>query len=765
MAKLSKIITSFEFGEISPRLLARVDLGAYNKATKTQENMYSLIHGGATKRRGTLFVGTVKNESQDTRLIPFVFSNTRKFMLVLNGGKVQVLKDWQFVETTPGTRFELSMPYASADLRDVQFAQSGNTMYLVHPNYHPKLLQRITDTNWTLTDIPFLYNAVSDVTFSNAFITFKIINGSDVFQVGETYTINTTAGAVSSIAGPISTVTLKSAVSVASSSDIALTGLQTIDGRLLTAGERVLVKGQTLPAQNGVYLANAAAWTRATDFTTPADFTNIYLNVVNGDITSDTYWKQTATITTVGTSPQTWVSTLALGNGQIAGVASMPGATTTETWTITCEFSSSSRQEWSVIGSVSGEAVSYWKAGNYPQSVSFFEQRLFFGGSPQFPQHIWGSAAGDYLNFTVGNRDSDGVANQIAGNDYNAITHMVSARNLMPLTTSTEFSFAGPSNFAISGISSNVAKSHTFNGSNRVKPLRIGREVVFVGRDGKKARAISYSVTEDANIAPDILIFAEHLTRQATITDMAFAADPDYIAWVILSSGTLASLTLSREFETTAWARHVTDGSFESVGTIPGDSADDVYFVVKRTVNGAVRRYIERFDYSDRDTAFSDCAAVYHGAPATTISGLGHLEGKVLTAMADGFVHPPRTVVGGSITLEYPASYVVVGLPFTSTLELLNPEFGDASQSSQGKAVSVTDIVLRLQETMNCNINGVELPFRNVGAPLDTPVPIFTGDKRVKSLGWRSPNNILITSTTPTPLTVLGVIIEAAVNG
>jgi hypothetical protein len=772
MAKLTRYQTSFEFGEISPRLLARVDLAAYSKATKTEENAYSLVHGGATKRRGTMYVGAVKTEAQAGRLIPFVYSTSRKFVLVFNGGKIQFLKDRAYVETSPGTRYELTVPYTEAELEDVQYAQSGNTMYLVHPNYFPKLLQRVSDTSWTLTDIPFTYNAVSDVTFSNAFITFKIINGSDVFQEGEYFTIATTAGAITTITGPVNGLTVKTPVTVATTENLAaLTGLLTIDGRVLVAGDRVLVKDQTTAADDGIYVAAAGAWTRATDMDTAAECNGAYVQVIDGTVNSDNYWKQTATIATLGTTAHVWVEASAVGNGQIAGVASMPGSTTTETWTITCTFSSSARQEWSVTGSVSGDAIAYWKADNYPQTVSFFEQRLFFGGSTQFPQHIWGSAAGDYLNFTVGNKDSDGVIVQIAGNDYNAITHMVSARSLMPLTTSTEFSMAGPNNFAISGISSNVIKDHTRNGSNNVKPLRIGREVAFLQRDGKKMRAISYSVTEDANVAPDITIFAEHLTRSATFVDMAFASDPDYIAWIVRSDGVLCSLTLAREFETTAWSRHTTNGLFESVGTVPGTGSDDVYFIVNRTVNGATRRYIEYFDYEDVDTVYSDCSAIYDGVATSSITGLSHLEGMTVTALVKedstsvyGVVHPNMVVTGGTVTLEYPVEYATIGLPYTTTLELLDPEFGDASQSTAAKAKSVVDILIKFQDTVNANINGVAIPFRNAGDLLNQSVIPFTGDKRVKNLGWRSPNNILITNDTPTGFAVLGVVIEAAVN-
>jgi hypothetical protein len=775
MANLHKIITSFEYGEVSPRLLSRIDLPMYNKAVRKLENAYALIHGGSVKRPGTLFIAPLRNEAQTGKFIPFVFNESSRFMLVINGGYMQVIKDGVFIETSPGVRFELAVPYTAAQLPKVQYSQSGNTMYLVHPSHFPKILQRITDTNWTLTDIPFTYGAISDATYSNAYITFKIINGSDYFQLGESFTITTTAGAVTAISGPNNGRTEINECNVGSTgTNVLLTGNGgsvsdfKLDGRILSTGDRVLIKDQTNPAENGIYIVDTStAWTRASDANTAGELNNSFVRVKGGDVNFNAWFKQTATITTLGTDAVVFADFAAPGNGRIAAVNSMPGSTTSETWTITCTSSTSSRQEWSVVGSVSGTPISYWKAGNYPQTVSFFEQRLFFGGSPQFPQHIWGSSAGDYLNFTVGTRDSDAVVLQIAGNDYNALTHLVPARSLMPLTTSTEFSLAGPNNFAISGISSNVVKDHTRNGCNFVRPLRIGREVIFLQRDGKKVRAISYSVTEDANVAPDITIFAEHLTRNATFTDMAFASNPDYIAWIVRSDGQLMSLTLAREFETTAWARHTTNGSFEAVGTTPGEIADDVYVIVKRTVNGATRRYVEMFDYTTpvpAEICYSDSSEVYDGPPTTTISGLDHLEGMTVTAIADGTVHPDRVVASGSITLEAPCSYVVVGLPYTTTVEMLAPEFGDVSQSSASRTIGISDIIGRFQDTINVKVNGIPVPFRNVGDLFDTPLVPFTGDKRVKNLGWKQSDPITFVSDTPTPFSLLGVLFEAAVN-
>jgi hypothetical protein len=250
---------------------------------------------------------------------------------------------------------------------------------------------------------------------------------------------------------------------------------------------------------------------------------------------------------------------------------------------------------------------------------------------------------------------------------------------------------------------------------------------------------------------------------------MAFAADPDYIAWFVRADGALCSLTLSREQDSlTAWAQHHTDGGFESVGTVPDDTADSVYFIVRRTIDGVQRRYVEYFDYIDNgtttDTCFSDSAVIYDGTATTSITGLDHLEGKTVTAIADGVVVPDMVVLGGSVELEYEASYVTLGLPYTATIELLDPEFGDSSQSTAASAKAVEDIVVEFQDTVGANVNGVVIPFRRLGDPLDTNIAPYSGKKSIKGLGWRSPNNILITSTTPTPFTVLGVVIKALVN-
>ncbi len=102
---------------------------------------------------------------------------------------------------------------------------------------------------------------------------------------------------------------------VATTANIALTGLQTIDGYTTLAGDRVLVKDQTTATQNGVYVAASGAWTRATDVDTSAEIVGMAILVLNGAANQLSQWVNTNMGTIViGTDNITY--TKLAGNGQ-----------------------------------------------------------------------------------------------------------------------------------------------------------------------------------------------------------------------------------------------------------------------------------------------------------------------------------------------------------------------------------------------------------------------------------------------------------------
>lgn len=653
MAKLIHFQSDFTAGEISPKLLARTDLKAYDNALKTMENAYAMTHGGAKRRPGTVFVGEVKDSTQRARLIPFIYSKTVSFVLVFNAGVIQFIKNGAYV-MNGGNRYEIACPYSESELADITFAQAGNTLYIAHTNYAPRMLQRVTDTNWTLTPLTFTYRALTDQWYKNDYIKFKLLGGSTQYAVGDVFTITTDAsGNVTGTSGP-----------------------------------------------------------------TPAGTNK---GVMYGAVVTNTKVAQT--------------------------------------WTITCQVSTSTRQEWTVSGSVSGTPTLTWNTGKYPSTVGFFEQRLYFGGTSAEPQTIWGSVTGDYTNFTIGPNDNDAVSFTFASNRYDQVIHLESARQLIAMSSGGEFSLTG----GTAGItpSSVRIRANTFHGSAPAKPIRISQEVVFLQRDRKKVRAISYSVAEDTNLATDLTLFAEHITGTG-IVDMTFTQDPDYLLWATRDDGVLLSMTHLRDQQITGWARHTTNGYFENCTAVPESNADQTYLVVRRVVNGVSKRYIEQLDYTTG--AMTDSAVFgYNATKTANWSGINHLEGKTVAVVADGIPHGNRVVTGGAITLDYPVNNVQIGLPYTTTLEMLHPAEQLSDGSSQARAVSIPKVTLRFSATSSCKLNGMNVPFRTNLVPLGQPTPLFTGDKQITMLGWKSPMTLKIVQDLPSPLTVLGVALQLAI--
>jgi hypothetical protein len=441
-----------------------------------------------------------------------------------------------------------------------------------------------------------------------------------------------------------------------------------------------------------------------------------------------------------------------VGNGTITAV-SFKNSAPTETWTVLCTYADSNRQEWTVTGSVSGVMQLTWTTNDYPSTICFHEQRLYFGSSPSSPQTIWASSTGNYNVFTRGAKDDDAIQFTIASNQYDELIHLASGRYLMPLTYGGEFSMTGSNTTGITPSTVRITP-HTYHGSNDCIPIKIGNEVLFVQRDGAKVRAISYSVAEDTNMAPDITVLAEHVSESG-IKESTFAQSPDYLSWWVRNDGILLSCVHMRDFNMTGWSRHTTqDGLFENVASIPESNQDTVYLIVKRFGN---KRYIEFFNYYDdvnTDASLSGTAIT----ATNSWSGLDHLNGKTVTVVGDGNVLPSVVVSGGSVTINKAVNKVQIGLPFSTLVELQHPDVQNEHGSSQGGRLSISKITARVQNTVGMKINGVDVPFREFGQVTDTAITPYNGEITRTNLGWSNAEYIRFEQTYPLPWTLLSVV-------
>jgi len=428
-------------------------------------------------------------------------------------------------------------------------------------------------------------------------------------------------------------------------------------------------------------------------------------------------------------------------------------------------------------------ATTDWSLGafsdttGHPSCVSFFEQRLVFAGTTAEPQTLYFSKSGDYENMTAGVNADDAMIYTIASNQVNVIRFLKTQRTLIVGTVGGEFTVSADGTDAAVTPTNITIKRQSSYGSANVDAIPAGNAVLFLQRAKRKIRELSYNFDVDGYQAADLTILNDVVTKTG-VNEMTYQQSPDSILWCVRDDGILAGLTYLRGEEVIAWHRHILGGAFgsgsavvESVASISGSlNEDELWVIVKRTINGATKRYIEcfaDFDFDETtptDFRFLDSHLTYSGSATTSLSGLDHLEGQTVSILADGATHPTKVVSSGSITLDRATEKAVVGLSYDSVLQTMRIEGGAAEGTSQGKTKRISKVVLRLFETVGVKVgpslsNLEAIPFRTSSDPMDTPVSTFiAGDKEIEfNDDFNSDGFIFIKQDQALPCSVLAI--------
>jgi hypothetical protein len=319
----------------------------------------------------------------------------------------------------------------------------------------------------------------------------------------------------------------------------------------------------------------------------------------------------------------------------------------------------------------------------------------------------------------------------------------------------------------------------SFYGSEFVQPARVDNAIIFLQRQGRRIRELRDGET----IAPDLALMAEHLTS-AGITEIDYGKIPDPTVFVVMGNGQLAVMAYNREQNINAWSRYITDGTFESLAVVYGSPSDVVYAIVKRTIGGVTKRYIEVFTAEQPEVVFSfvysDSSVVYSGALTTTITGLSHLEGKTVAVVGStGNVIGDGALVvsGGQITIPEADTFVRVGLAYRGQVTPMKIDLLMQNGTSQGRRRRISELCIRFRHaiggswgnsaTTNLAIGtwNAEIPFRDTTDNMNSGVPLFTGDKVLPS---EAVNDLVtdfsIFQTQPLPQTILGLFAKMEVT-
>lgn len=862
MSKASPAITNFNSGEFSPMIAGRVDFDRYANGCTVMENFIPTVQGPALRRGGTRYVASVKNHANRVYLQAFEFSETTAYVLEFGDQYIRFYtQNGQLL--SGGTPVEVATPYTQASLFNadgtckLRFAQSGDFLYITHPDYQPRILKRTSPTTFVL-DL-----------FEPAGGPFKDIDPDQTVTViasGETDTVTLTASAPIFQSGHVGTLFLLESSNnsqipqwepgkrIAGPGQSILNLVRRSDGKVYRSVTNYTVPsngkeartGTTKPvhsrgvvadgdgnpvtgldgSNNTVVFANRQGvdwlflhagygWVRINSIGgggTTASCTVIsrlpadVVTVPAGSVVS---------ITSVASNVQSKIRVAAAGHGVGANasvsvtitynfsrlVYDFEGGTTTVTGTDTLtttttgypidantldlelafgllngftDFVSGTVQRIAVTGTATTRwAHSAWSnVEGWPAAVTFFRERLCFARG----QRLWMSVAAGFDDFSARNTSGEVTADmaislEVASGELNSIQWLHPDKQLVAGTAGGEFIIGeltngdplGPGNIKVELVSR--------YGSRGIQPVGAGDRALFVMRAGRKVREVGFDFTQDSYQSKDVTLLSDHITAGG-VTDMDHAIEPYAVVWCVRSDGQLLGFTWNNEEQVRGWHRHRLGGSgiVESVAVIPrpDGAGDQVWLAVRRTINGNTRRYVEYMEDPwvsglQEDQFYVDSGLTYSGPPATTISGLEHLEGATVAVLADGAPHPNRVVSGGAITLQAPASKVQVGLPFTPVLQTMRIEAGAADGTAQGKTKRMHKVSFRFINTGSCQVgpdaNTLEtLEFRTPSDPMDSPPPLYTGDKLVAwPGGYDTDGRIYVTTNQPTALGVVAV--------
>ena len=460
--RVTQFQTNFSVGELDPLLRARTDLSQYQNALEEATNVIIQPQGGLKRRDGLKFIYDFGSSFTDFKLIPFEFSVTDSYLLVLVVGRIYVFKNGtlQTNINSSGNDYIAATDITAAMLDELTFTQAVDTLILCHEDLQTKRLVRNTDTSWTLENLPLTnipqYAYAFLTNQPNFTITPSAVSGNITITASSVTTDTGTAQA-----GGYDTITLKS--SSAYTSDDDPNGMFIT----LTSGTG---SGQTRHVED--YVASTKVATIYPAWDTQPDATTGYKVEAFAPTTVGEYAQVTSTF---GRARYVeYVSATVM-----KAVTEVPFFDTSAVVAGNWESEHGYEDVWS-------------NTRGWPKSATFHEGRLYFGGSKSRPNTIWGSKSIDFFNFNPGSGlDDESVEATINTNQLNSIVNVVAGADLRIFTTGGEFVViqsedapVTPADFLI--------RPQTRLGSKPGVPIEdLNGASVFVQRQGKSVNAFT----------------------------------------------------------------------------------------------------------------------------------------------------------------------------------------------------------------------------------------------------------------------------------
>ncbi len=413
------------------------------------------------------------------------------------------------------------------------------------------------------------------------------------------------------------------------------------------------------------------------------------------------------------------------------------------------------------------EKVAISLTRGFPRSVTFYENRLIFGGSLSLPQTLFMSQIADYRDFSVGSADpQDAIIVTISSNQSSNINHLVADRSLQVFTESGEFAPPQLQENALVPDNISIRKQSSIGSDPRIQPVVIDNNTFYVQRGGRSVMAFVYSDSSASYQSVESSTISNHLI--STVIDMTtlkgrLTSDANFLFLVnagpikriddTLPDGTITSFQTIAEQNIQAWTPQVTkNGLFKRVQSV----GDALFFIVERVVDGSTLQYLERANF---DNLTDSGLNITFASPQISIGGLGHLEGLEVDIIADGFVVTPQVVTGGQVTVANPASVFEIGLNIKTEVRTMPINVTGEAGQLLPLPKRLPRYFIDLFESQGVFVNGVEIRNLLFSEEFEEgPLPLRSGLFEISNLdGWDRRQTISLTQEKPFPFTVLGI--------
>lgn len=662
------------------------------------------------------------------------------------------------VEIESSGIMELAAPWLEDALQNIRWKQSGDVIFIACEGYQQQRIERQSDGSWSIVeyqpiDGPFRTQNLTGTTLTPSAIEghITIEASEDVFKsgnVGGLYKISSIGQQVTSSLNGANQFT----------DPIRVTGI---------GNGRVFARIITGTWSGTVQLQRAAA--EPVDWVDVGNGSTGNINTTYDDNLDNQVMYYRAGFKTGEYTSGTAVVSLFYTAGSIDGVVKIT------------EFIDEQNVEADVVVTLGGTAATNsWAEGDWsdrrgwPTAVTLHDGRLWWAGKDK----IWGSVSDGYDSFdpeTVG--DAGPISRSIGIGPVDRINWLLATTNLligaegaeMIARSSTLDEPLTPTGFSIKPVST--------QGSNDTKAVEVDTSGIFVHRNGSRVYELTFDGASYNYASNDLTAIIPEIGKPG-IRRIAVQRQPDTRIHFVRSDGTVAVLVYDKVESVTCWVEIETDGEVEDVIVLPNTTEDDVYYHVKRTIDGDTKRYLEKFAYEEncRGGAINNLAdsyITYSGASTATITGLSHLEGETVCVWGNSKDLGTYTVTSGSITLSEAVTQATIGLVYTAQYKSSKLALSSAMGVPITQRKRIDHLALLLADTHEQGLQYgsdfdrlYDLPQIERGTTLDEDYiwEAYDQDSFVFDGSFDTDSRMCLQAQAPRPVTILATVISADIH-